>query len=209
MTYAATGRTEPQIAARIWAALGDGHRHDDTGLTAEHCGAPGWSPMISGRDLGLAGLPNARDLGGHHTSTGPTVRPGILFRADAPANAVDTDLVILRRLEVVQVIDLRGETEIAAFGIGAWDAPRIHIPLADTVDAFVRDGLHLDVEQLHHNLLTRVTASATTDRGTSQIRLPSRARQPGRVAGECARPAMMRRSAGARARKDPRMVMTR
>jgi hypothetical protein len=28
-----------------------------------------------------------------------------------------------------------------------------------TFDVFVRDGLHLDVEQLHHNLLTRVTAS--------------------------------------------------
>jgi protein tyrosine/serine phosphatase len=68
---------------------------------------------------------------------GAAVRPGILFRADAPANAVDTDLAILRRLDIVQVIELRGETEIATFGIGTWDSPRIHLPVADTAQGIL------------------------------------------------------------------------
>ncbi|MGH3272070.1 MAG: tyrosine-protein phosphatase [Trebonia sp.] len=86
----------------------------------------------TGSDLGLAGLPNARDLGGHRTSSGAVVRRGVLFRADAPAKATEADLTVLRGLGIVQVIDLRGESEIEAFGLGTWDAPRIHLPIADT-----------------------------------------------------------------------------
>jgi protein-tyrosine phosphatase len=89
-------------------------------------------PAAFGRDLGLAGLPNARDLGGHRTSTGAVLRSGVLFRADAPAKATGTDLSALRALGVVQVIDLRGASEIEAFGIGTWGAPRIHLPVSDT-----------------------------------------------------------------------------
>jgi protein-tyrosine phosphatase len=94
--------------------------------------APGHGNAVAGGDLGLAGLLNARDLGGHRTSTGAVVRHGVLFRADAPANATDADLTVLRGLGIVRVIDLRGAYEVEAFGIGTWDVPRIHLPIADT-----------------------------------------------------------------------------
>ena len=83
-------------------------------------------------DLGLTGLANARDLGGHSTATGAVVRHGMLFRADAPAKATGADPSVLRSLGLVQVIDLRGDSEVEAFGIGAWGAPRIHLPVANT-----------------------------------------------------------------------------
>jgi len=88
--------------------------------------------MTFRRDLGLAGLPNARDLGGYRTSSGGVVRPGLLFRADAPAKATDADLSVLRGLRIVQVIDLRGDSEVDAFGTGSWEATRIHLPVGDT-----------------------------------------------------------------------------
>ncbi len=87
---------------------------------------------VERRDLGLAGLPNARDLGGYRTSTGAMVRRGVLFRSGAPAGATDADLAVLGGLGIVQVIDLRGDSEIEAFGVGRWDVPRIHLPVADT-----------------------------------------------------------------------------
>jgi protein-tyrosine phosphatase len=80
----------------------------------------------------LSGLPNARDLGGYRTRTGAMVRRGVLFHGDAPVKATDADLTILAGLGIVQVMDLRGDSEIQAFGIGRWDVPRIRLPVADT-----------------------------------------------------------------------------
>ena len=89
-------------------------------------------PAAGGSDLGLAGLPNARDLGGHRTCAGALVRRGALFRAEAPTRATDADLAALRRLGMVRVIDLRGASEIEAFGIVTWGAPRVNLPVGDT-----------------------------------------------------------------------------
>lgn len=88
-------------------------------------------PAAAGSDLGLAGLPNARDLGGHRTCAGAVLRRGALFRAEAPTRATDADLTALRRLGIVRVIDLRGASEIEAFGIVTWGAPRVHLPVSD------------------------------------------------------------------------------
>jgi protein-tyrosine phosphatase len=87
--------------------------------------------VVYGRDLGLAGLPNARDLGGYPTATGNRVRGGVLFRSDAPVSATDDDLAALGALGIRCVIDLRGDAEIERFGLSPWTAPRVHLPVGD------------------------------------------------------------------------------
>ncbi len=88
---------------------------------------------ITGLDLGLAGLPNGRDLGGYRTEVGAIVRYGRVLRSDAPISATDEDLRTLEQLNIRRVIDMRGDAEIAYFGLGAWTAPRIHLPISDVV----------------------------------------------------------------------------
>jgi hypothetical protein len=53
-----------------------------------------------GRDLLLAGLPNARDLGGYPAAEGPVVRSGLLLRAESLTNATAGDLDSLAALGV-------------------------------------------------------------------------------------------------------------
>ncbi|WP_020522672.1 tyrosine-protein phosphatase [Catelliglobosispora koreensis] len=89
------------------------------------------------RDLGLAGLPNARDLGGYRTVDGREVRQGVLFRADAPVRATEDDLKSLAALNCMQVIDLRGAQEIEMFGMVTWGVPREHLPVSDAAQEIV------------------------------------------------------------------------
>ncbi len=85
-----------------------------------------------GSDLGLEGLPNARDLGGHLTADAAVVRHAVLFRADSPSGATATDLALLDGLGVNLVIDLRGEAEALSFGPSLWQVERLHLPVCDT-----------------------------------------------------------------------------
>jgi protein-tyrosine phosphatase len=104
--------------------------------------------MRPGRDLGLVGLPNGRDLGGYRTETGAIVRYGVLLRADAPIGATDEDLRALDRLGVRRVIDMRGDGEIAHFGLSAWTAPRTHLPISDVVAALLAQQVKPGAEPL-------------------------------------------------------------
>jgi protein-tyrosine phosphatase len=90
---------------------------------------------MAGRDLGLIGLPNARDLGGYPAADGRSVREGLLLRSEALTNAKPEDLAALTDLGVGLVIDLRGETEVRTFGAGPWTGPRTHLPTADVTQA--------------------------------------------------------------------------
>ena len=81
---------------------------------------------MAGRDLGLFGLPNARDLGGYPAADGRTVRAGLLLRSEALANATPEDVAALAGLGVGLVLDLRGEAEVRTFGEGSWPGPRTH-----------------------------------------------------------------------------------
>lgn len=65
------------------------------------------------RELGLAGAPNARDLGGLVAGDGRRVRPGLMFRASALGRLTDPDVDRLAALGLRTVIDLRGEREAA------------------------------------------------------------------------------------------------
>jgi Tyrosine phosphatase family len=78
----------------------------------------------------------------------------MLFRADAPAKATGADLSFLRSLGLVQVIDLRGDSEVEAFGIGAWEPPFDEVRRGyGTFGAFLH-GLDLDIAQPRRNLLS-------------------------------------------------------
>lgn len=64
------------------------------------------------RDLGLAGAPNTRDLGGLTTADGRTVRLGRLYRASALGRLTDEDVDVLRERGLRTVVDLRDVSEI-------------------------------------------------------------------------------------------------
>jgi protein-tyrosine phosphatase len=85
----------------------------------------------AGRDLGLAGLPNARDLGGYRAAHGRTVRPGLLLRAESLTNAAAGDVAALISLGVGLVVDLRGEPERQILGEDPWPGEIAHLPTAD------------------------------------------------------------------------------
>jgi len=90
--------------------------------------------MAAGRDLGLIGLPNARDLGGYPAADG-SVREGLLLRTEALTNATPEDVAAIADLGVEVVIDLRGDSEIKTFGKGPWTGARAHLPTADLTQA--------------------------------------------------------------------------
>ena len=73
-------------------------------------------PEGPARSLGLHGAANARDLGGHRTADGRTVRTGAALRGDALHRLSDADLETLTALGIRQVVDLRGLNEVRENG---------------------------------------------------------------------------------------------
>ena len=59
----------------------------------------------------LPSAPNFRDLGGHRTESGRTVRPGLLFRSDALHSVSTEDLSTFNGLGIRQLLDLRTSHE--------------------------------------------------------------------------------------------------
>ena len=79
-----------------------------------------------------AGTANFRDLGGLPTEDGGCIRPGLLFRSDTlrELTAADVD-VLVRRLGLQLVVDLRAPGEVAGEGRGLLEAePVRHVNLA-------------------------------------------------------------------------------
>lgn len=78
----------------------------------------------AGRDLGLEGALNARDIGGLRAGDGKVVRRGQVFRMDSPQFLTVADrTALVDEMGLKTVVDLRYERESAEEGIG---------PLADT-----------------------------------------------------------------------------
>ncbi|HTJ69244.1 MAG TPA: tyrosine-protein phosphatase [Actinospica sp.] len=98
--------------------------------------------MIAGRDLGLIGLPNARDLGGYPAADGRAVRAGLLLRSEALTNATADDVTTIQQMGVGTVVDLRGDSEISTFGEGPWTGRRVHVPTADLTQAIFAKMMH-------------------------------------------------------------------
>src|SRR3954447_617562 len=68
----------------------------------------------SGHMTRLRGAPNFRDLGGHPTTDGGIVRPGLVFRSGALHRLTTDDLATLAALRLRAVFDLRSDEERAA-----------------------------------------------------------------------------------------------
>src|SRR3954447_330138 len=68
----------------------------------------------SGHMTRLRGAPNFRDLGGHPTTDGGIVRPGLVFRSGALHRLTADDLATLAALRLRVVFDLRSDQERAA-----------------------------------------------------------------------------------------------
>ncbi len=71
------------------------------------------------QSIGLAGVGNARELGGYRTEDGRTVRRGVLLRTAAPNNASPDDCCKLRdEFRLSKVLDFRTRFEIAQAASG-------------------------------------------------------------------------------------------
>jgi protein-tyrosine phosphatase len=66
--------------------------------------------------IALEGAVNFRDLGGHATDDGHTVRRGEVFRSGSLSALTDADLATLGQLGVRTVVDFRLDSQIEIFG---------------------------------------------------------------------------------------------
>ena len=76
------------------------------------CHLPG---MIREKFIPTEGIHNLRDYGGYAVPDGGRVRRGLLFRSGQHIAATDEDLVKVDALDLRTIIDLRGESERAAY----------------------------------------------------------------------------------------------
>ncbi|MEV3991794.1 tyrosine-protein phosphatase [Streptomyces sp. NPDC049837] len=84
-----------------------------TATTAAFLAATGTAKAgTTGRHIPLQGAVNVRDLGGHLTYDGETVRPGLVYRADGLSRLTDTDVATLSGLRLAKVIDFRIPLEV-------------------------------------------------------------------------------------------------
>jgi len=85
----------------------------------------------------LQGVVNFRDVGGHATTDGATVRTGSIYRSAHFGGATDDDLAALERLGIGVFIDFRGPGDIAADGHNRMPAGArlVSIPMFDPAGA--------------------------------------------------------------------------
>lgn len=95
------------------------------------------------RRVVLEGCTNLRDLGGYRTTDGRRVRFGQVFRAAALHALTEADLVLLGRLGLRTVCDLRGEKERARAPsrLPEGGPEVVPLPIEPTVGAALRDIL--------------------------------------------------------------------
>jgi protein-tyrosine phosphatase len=85
----------------------------------------------------LQGVVNFRDVGGHRTRDGATVRTGWIYRAAHFSRATDDDIAVLTQLGVQLFVDFRGPADIEADGHNRMpDGARlVSIPMYDPAGA--------------------------------------------------------------------------
>ena len=76
--------------------------------------ASGQPLTLATRNVGLASVPNLRDLGGYRTTDGRWVKMGMLFRSDQLDRMTDHDLARMSDLGLGLLIDLRTDGERVA-----------------------------------------------------------------------------------------------
>jgi len=78
----------------------------DTGTTAEAA-----TQAAPGRSLGVASVPNLRDLGGYETGDGATVAVGLVYRSNQLSGISPDDMEKLAELKLAGAYDLRTAPE--------------------------------------------------------------------------------------------------
>ncbi|GAB1370188.1 tyrosine-protein phosphatase [Ignavibacteriales bacterium] len=64
-----------------------------------------------GHSLGIASIPNLRDMGGYKTANGATVTKGLVYRANQLFNVSAGDMLKIEKLNLKNVFDLRTAAE--------------------------------------------------------------------------------------------------
>jgi protein-tyrosine phosphatase len=64
-----------------------------------------------GQSLGIASIPNLRDMGGYKTADGATVARGLVYRSNQLYNISESDMLLLAKLNLKNDFDLRTATE--------------------------------------------------------------------------------------------------
>ncbi len=78
-------------------------------------GAPAYADSMQaapGLSLGIASIPNLRDLGGYKTADGMTVKKGFVYRANQLSGISDDDMKKFAALGLKTAFDLRTQAEI-------------------------------------------------------------------------------------------------
>ncbi len=93
------------------------------------------SPAAQPREIEFEAIFNFRDLGGYSAHHGRRVARGRVFRSGELRHATQTDLLRLREdVGLKSVLDLRGQDEVARFGLGpAVDFACYNVPLSTDV----------------------------------------------------------------------------
>src|SRR6476620_241164 len=91
----------------------------------------------------LQGGSNFRDLGGHRTADGRSVRRGAVFRSAHLGGLTDADRAALGKLGVKTIVDLRGVTEAAETPhlIDGLACKVVGAPIEPVVGAALRDAV--------------------------------------------------------------------
>lgn len=133
--------------------------------------------------IDLDGTANMRDVGGIPTTDGTSIAPRVLLRSDNLQDLSRTDLDILRRLGLTDVVDLRSAVEVASTGPGPLHAQswvRIHhhsflpegpTPAAPdpTLDPRALPWVGLRPSTTHHLPAVAPYLSYLSDRGDSVV----------------------------------------
>lgn len=123
------------------------------------------APALLDRSVAVAGLRNIRDLGGLRAGQ-RRVRPGVLFRSEAPIGLGPAGLSALGDIGIRTVVDLRDQVEC---GVGPATTPpevlRIHVPVATPSDATGTVSL---LDQL---LAGDLPSFSATDLGATYVRM--------------------------------------
>lgn len=102
-------RTLGAIGAVLSLLAGCGQNASDEGKAASQKQGTGTVP--AGQSLGIASVPNLRDLGGYKTNDGATVATGFVYRSNQLSHITSDDMEKLAGLKLKNAYDLRTAAE--------------------------------------------------------------------------------------------------
>ncbi|MEV0334454.1 tyrosine-protein phosphatase [Nocardia sp. NPDC050717] len=133
-------------------------------LAATAASPPAVAAPSAGGQIPLQGAVNVRDIGGHRTYDGATVKSGKVIRADALSGLTDADIAALAGRNLKSVVDLRTPGEVQFMGADRLPAgvPLVARPIDDT-------GLFTRMMQIIQSKDPQRQQDALGDGGAEQI----------------------------------------